>query len=318
MSNFNELNKKSKQIYDILGVSSESYICGGQILNLFKMLKFSPEIDEDGERKLTPYELLGVAPIFDENGTEKPIVFAIKNKVNKVTKNLGVGYGFIYQANKVKSEKNLLETMLENYKKAVLYGNESDAEMYYKMLDDISGGKAKEILDSFFDYSKFYRKMKKQLLIDIFAHFFLMYVTSKKSIIKNGLIKKNKIYKAYHEEYDEMVSDTFEFDMQNLNFASNMIDAPMLQSIKITQFNDFETEKEMEPVKNSKEENAEIKIIEQKKEKPKKDLTHSVIKKPKKIKIRRFKQVVIDNTINKNNDIDKKKKAKADKVLANV
>lgn len=318
MSNFNELNKKSKQIYDSLGFSSESYICGGQILNLFKMLKIAPEIGDNGERKLTPYELLGVAPVFDKRGEERPIVFAIKNRANKVTKNLGIGCGFIYQANKVKNDKNLLESMLENYKKAVLYGNESDAEMYYKMLDDISGGKAREILDSFFDYSKFYRRMKRQLLIDIFAHFFLMYVTSKKSIIKNGLLKKNKIYKAYHEEYEETVSDTFEFDMQNLNFAGDVVDAPMLQSIKITQSNDYEIPKETEPAFSSKQETGEIKISEQKKEKPKKDLTRSVIKRPKKIKIRRFKQVVIDNTMDKKNSIEKNKKARVDKALANV
>lgn len=295
MNDVEKLNQKSKRIYnEILGVSPKIYIKNGKVLNLFDMVNVLPYEKVNGRRNLTPYEILGVAPIFDLNGNEKPIVFAVKNKVSKVTKNTTLGCGFIYQANKVKSDKNLLESMASKYKKAVLYGNDSDAEMYFKMLDDISGGKAREILSSFYDYSKFYRRMKKQLLIDIFAHFFLVYVSTKKSLIKNGIINKNKIFRAYHEEYAETKTDVYEFDIPNLNFG---LDEPVLQSIKITTENDFSQQPE---VQNNNEKEIQTKSEKfsdfAKKDKPKRNLVTSVINKPKKIKIRKFKEIAIDKS----------------------
>lgn len=310
----NEL--KYKQLYERLGILPDRYISDGQIINIFKKLHIAPDVYLDGKRRLTPYEILGVAPIFDNQGNEIPIVFAIKNRAEKVTKNTSLGQGFIYQSRKIKKDKDLLQEMTEKYKRAVLYGNNSDAEMYFQMLDDISGGKAKEILSGFYDYSKFYRRMKKQLLIDVFAHFFLMYISSRKSLIKNGILKRNKIYRAYHEEYEETSTDVFEFDLQNqnLNFGA---DIPIMQSIKITT-SGFDDENENTPPVESKpiEKDAKPKDNNQEIKKPKKDLTKSVINVPKKIRLRRFKLVESENNLDKNKK-EKNERIRGGKALIN-
>ena len=122
-------------------------------------------------------------PQFNKLGKEKPIVFAIKNPIFKVAKPKEDVFNFIYKQNKQITEESVVETLKYNYKKALFNGNDAEAEMFFKLLDEASGGKAKELLGNFFNYTKFYKKMKKQLLMDIFAHFFLMYINKKLSLL---------------------------------------------------------------------------------------------------------------------------------------
>ncbi len=53
--------------------------------NLYKLLGIIPEVDDEGNRVPTPYEILQTPPQF-RKGKEVPIVFAIKNRAKKIGK----------------------------------------------------------------------------------------------------------------------------------------------------------------------------------------------------------------------------------------
>ena len=189
------------EFYKLSGLKKDSVVKNGEILDIYRILGIKPEIDENGNRKLSPYELLKVPPQI-VNGKERPIVFAIKNKVKKIGKYTGEITEFVYASHKVKDEHSILETLKKKYKDALLMGNEAEAEKYLNLINDVTGGGADEFLDSFYDYTKFYRRMKKQLILDLFAHFFLLFMSARSLTIQKGLLKTDKVYHAY-KEYDE-------------------------------------------------------------------------------------------------------------------
>lgn len=201
-------NKEIFELLQSLGLSESAIVKSGLVQDIFSVLKTEPKITEDGSRELTPYETLGVMPVF-EGGKEKPIVFAIKNikrpLVNK-GKYTGENLTFFYKPKKVQQEKDTLETLKSGYRRAVFMGDDENAKAYFDMINTMTGGRAKELLSSFFDYSKYYKRMKKQLVMDLFAHFFLMYIYNRVKTIKNGVNSKRKGVKPYHSEekgYDE-------------------------------------------------------------------------------------------------------------------
>lgn len=159
--------------YNQIGLPEQSYVRNGKIRNIYDILGIRPRLKPNGEREKTPYEILKVPPQMVMS-KEVPIIFAIKNQVKKIGKYEGDDVVFTYQSRKVKKDLTLLQTLRNNYRKAIYDGDEALAYRILQMYDKLTDGKGKEFADSFYDYSKFYRRMKKQLLIDLFAHFFLM------------------------------------------------------------------------------------------------------------------------------------------------
>ena len=201
----NENIEMFADFYNKLGVDPEQFFSGKNITNIFDFLNIVPQVDELGNRKLTSYEILGLLPNI-ENGKEKPIIFFMKNKFRglKIVKpKFELDLFFSKAANE--KDESLIDYVVNNYKTAIMQNNLAEAERQFEMLDKITGGKAKHYIGKVYDYTKFYKQMKKQLLIDIFSHFFMIYLMRKKSIIKEGLIIKNKKYRAY-ESYKKTPS----------------------------------------------------------------------------------------------------------------
>lgn len=207
------------ELYKKIGLRDPKFFNGKSVVNLFKILGVEPEMKEDGTRLLTPYEILGVLPKFS-HGEEKPIVFAIKNRAVKIGKYEGQITSFIYKKQKVKEEKTTIQTLKERYRSAIFSGNENEAESCLKMLESLSGDEARAFKDAFYNYTKFYKRMKRQLLIDLFSHFFLMYVQNRSTLIKNGIIRKNKIFKPYREKVRvEYQDNVYGSDFEPISFA---------------------------------------------------------------------------------------------------
>lgn len=200
MVNFS--NEQILEFFKYMGVQEKDCVKNNEILDIYKLLKIEPRLKADGSREITPYEILRVPPVFD-NGKEKPIVFAIKNKAKKIGKYEGSETTFFYMSKKVKEEKSLIDTLKSNYRRAIFLGDLEGAKNYLSMISDISDEDAKELLSSFYDYTKIYRSMKKQLIIDLFAHFFLIYMRNAMRAIKKGLVRANKLYKPFKQEQEE-------------------------------------------------------------------------------------------------------------------
>lgn len=217
MDNFSEeVLTEVLKFYKAIGLKKSDFLKADNILGMYQILGIKPEFDENGNRRLTPYEILGVPPII-VNGKEIPIVFAIKNKskkVKRIGKTEGPVVDFVYKNKKVQEKDSLLEQLKKQYIQALLAGDEELAAQFLQMIDELTGGRSVEVLHSFYDYTKFYRRMKKQLLIDLFNHFFLMYMLQNSLNIKNGVIKKGKVYKAFRDEYNrERQEEVADFQM---------------------------------------------------------------------------------------------------------
>lgn len=237
MENFtNEQMEKVIAFYKQLGISADKFFVDGKIKSIFEILQIKPDVGEDGERRLTPYEILGLMPNI-QNGEEKPIIFFLKNKLRglKLTKIANLGsFLFSKEKNQDEKDKSLIQFILSNYKTAIVQNNLSEAERQFDMLNKITGGRAKHYIGSFYDYTKFYKQMKKQLLIDLFSHFFLIYLMEKKSLIKKGLIIKNKKFKAFNANKNVL--------------ASQDAVAPQIKSIRIDEVAEVESQQTTEKI----------------------------------------------------------------------
>lgn len=56
----------------------------GKLLTPDELLQIATKIDEEGKLNPTIYEMLGIDPVLDENGTEIPIVLVLKHLIKKV------------------------------------------------------------------------------------------------------------------------------------------------------------------------------------------------------------------------------------------
>lgn len=205
------------EFYQSMGLSGPDFLSGGKIVNLYKLLEIVPEKNSNGDRLKTPYEILGVPPKF-ENGKEKPIVFAIKHKTIRIGKYEGRIVDFVYKRPKIVEEKTVLRQLKERYRAAIFAGNEEEAESCLSTISKLAGVSVREFKDSFYNYTKFYKRMRRQLLIDLFAHFFLTFVQNRSAIIKKGIILKNKLYKPYREKNKISNQDvTFDADLDIVN-----------------------------------------------------------------------------------------------------
>lgn len=72
-------------IYNLLGVAPQ-YNKDGTLKSIYEILQIKPIYDENGNRVYTVYELLGLAPLIGADGKEIPRVFAIKNRVGRIAK----------------------------------------------------------------------------------------------------------------------------------------------------------------------------------------------------------------------------------------
>lgn len=227
--------------------------CSGAEVDVFSLLKIRPRVDKSGRRILTSYEILGVAPKIDKNGNEIPIVYMIKNRATKVAKPKEDYYKFTYKPKKVKQEQSVIDVLKRNYKKAIISNNDAEAEIYFKLLNESSGGRAEEILGSYFVYSKYYKRMKRQLLIDIFAHFFMIYL-NRKSTIKSGVRNKDRLFSAYKMVAKDSESETYEYDSAELGMNFNNPEIGVIQSIKITRDNyDYDSENVYNAIQNDQD-----------------------------------------------------------------
>ena len=200
-------NLTNEQIVDIInfykmcGISEDMYLSRKGVLDLFSLIGISPEFDEQGNRIPTVYEQLQIAPVFRE-GKEAPIVFAIKHKVSKVYKPKETdkisSEKFTYAGSGEQvSDKVILNKLKQDYFSAIVNGNLNEATRIYDLIDKITGGKADYFIGIQYNSVKFYKKMQKQLLIDMFANFVILMILNKKYSIKEGLVKLNKLYKAF-------------------------------------------------------------------------------------------------------------------------
>lgn len=72
-------------LYAVLGIPVQ-YNKDGSVKDIYELLGIEPIFDENGNRILTIYELLGVMPKFDSNGKEIPMVTVIKNRVGRIAR----------------------------------------------------------------------------------------------------------------------------------------------------------------------------------------------------------------------------------------
>lgn len=200
-------NLTNEQIVDIInfykmcGISEDMYLSRKGVLDLFSLIGISPEFDEQGNRLPTVYEQLEIAPVF-RDGKEVPIVFAIKHKVSKIHKPKQTDKistdKFTYTGAKEQvSDKVILNKLKLDYFSAIVNGNLNEATRIYDIIDKITGGKADYFIGVQYNNVKFYKKMQKQLLIDMFANFLILMILNKKYSVKEGLVKFNKLYKAF-------------------------------------------------------------------------------------------------------------------------
>ena len=255
-------SEKLAEFYKRIGLSKAEFFDGKKPVNLFKILKINPKTDDNGNRIKTPYEMLGVFPCF-VNGKERPIVFAIKNRVLGIGKYEGEIKDFVYKKQKVKEEKTIIQTLKEKYRAAIFAGDESAAESCLDMISNLSAEDAREFKDTFYNYTKYYKRMKKQLLLDLFAHFFLEFVQTRSSVVKNGLIKKDRLYKAYKEKtqnYNQDVTFDSELDIISVsnqvnpvNFAMQNIKKVVVENKETNMVSEFEVSKNEIKVKTNME-----------------------------------------------------------------
>lgn len=187
------------EFYKMCGIADETYLSKDGALDLFTLLKFKPEFDEDGNRLLTPYELLEIIPKV-ENGEEVPIVFAIKNRVKRVSHNpmrLGT---FTYVGGRESDSLEVLNKFKQDYFSAVAEGNISEASRVFDLINKLTSGHAEEFIGINYNCEMFYIKMKRQLLIDLFANFLILRIMNRKSQVKEGLIRADKLYKEFVEQ----------------------------------------------------------------------------------------------------------------------
>lgn len=257
-------SEKLAEFYKRVGLSKAEFFDGKKPVNLFKILKINPKTDANGNRIKTPYEMLGVFPCF-VNGVERPIVFAIKNRVLGIGKYEGEIKDFVYKKQKVKEEKTIIQTLKEKYRAAIFAGDESAAESCLEMISNLSAEEAREFRDTFYNYTKFYKRMKKQLLLDLFAHFFLELVQARSTIVKNGLIRKDRLYKAYREKnqnYSQDVTFDSELDIISvsgqvnpINFGMQNIKKVVVENKETDVVSEFEVSKDEIKVKTNLEMN---------------------------------------------------------------
>ena len=228
-------NLTNEQIVDIInfykecGVSEDMYLSRNGVLDIFSLIGMTPKFDEQGNRELTVYELLEIPPVFRDK-KEVPIVFAIKHKVSKVYKPKDDDKistdKYTYAGSKEQvNDKVILNKLKQDYFSAIVNGNLSEATRLYDIIDKITGGKADYFIAVQYNNVKFYKKMQKQLLIDMFANFVILMILSGKHSIKDGIVKFNKLYRAFIQK-----------ELGNGNFGlikNKSIKAPEISNITI-------------------------------------------------------------------------------------
>lgn len=252
---------KMLKFYQDIGLSTNDFLKVDNVLDIYRILGIVPEFDENGNRKLTPYEILGVPPII-VNGREIPIVFAIKNKTKR-TKKIGKTDGdlvsFVYKNKKVKDKDSVLEQLKKQYIQALIAGDEELAEQFLKLIDEYTGGRSVDVLISFYDYTKFYRRMKKQLMIDLFNHFFLMFMMQTNLAMKEGVFEQGKLYKAYRD--DDRIKRMEEVDFKVSKDLLGKKGGPRLSKIRVSR-GDEEISRTKVDTKPSKEPVSQIKPLD--------------------------------------------------------
>ena len=219
------------QFYTDMGFSEKEYLLGGNIRSIFDVLNISPNVDEKNSRSLTPYEILGVLPNIVD-GIEKPIVFFVKNKFKFIKPaKLSKPENFKFSKEANQKDPSIIDMVLKKYKSALAQNNVEEADKLFEILNKLTNGKAEKYIGLIYDYTKFYRQMKKQLLIDLFSHFFLIYLLEQKSIIKKGLVVKNKKFKYFN--INKQVSKTSEMPQIKSIKSDDGVESFSVQNIKV-------------------------------------------------------------------------------------
>lgn len=123
-------------VYNLLGLAPQ-YNKDGTLKNIYEILQISPIYDEKGNRVYTVYEMLGITPMLDENGNEIPQIFAIKNRVGRIAK-VGLSTQFLTRKLTPEEEEQKLirETLEKQLKEAEHAGNNKKAEAIKKVIKD--------------------------------------------------------------------------------------------------------------------------------------------------------------------------------------
>lgn len=104
-------------VYAILGIPPQ-YKPDGSLKDIFELLCITPVYDENGNRKLTIYEVLGINPKFTQSGIEVPRILRIKNRVNSLIKLDKSTSPLIYfpREKQIIGDKHILPTLKEEEK----------------------------------------------------------------------------------------------------------------------------------------------------------------------------------------------------------
>lgn len=285
-------NLTNEQIVDIInfyklcGISEDMYLSRDGVLDLFTLLGIKPEFDENGDRLPTVYEQLAIAPKFVD-GKEVPIVFAIKHKAGKIGRTpLNNCTTFTYKGEKENQEdKTLIKKFKQEYFSAISNGNMIEATRIYDMIDMMTGGKADYYIGVQYNLVKFYKKMQKQLLIDMFANFVILLILSKKQLMKEGIVKFDKLYKAFVER-----------ELKNSGFGAingKSLTVPEISNMKITIGDDINIENKTKITSKS-----DLRVLEEKAKKNEQQREQSLIsfvKSKVSEKISKFKENLTKN-----------------------
>lgn len=227
-------SNEAVNFFRMMDLPENKFMVGDQVVDIFTLLGFEPEFYSDGTRKLTPYEILGIPPQFYPDGRERPIVFYIKNKCRKLGKYEGENKEFVHISRNNDKEKTTLEELKIRFKHAVYDGRDYDAEEILKIIDQMTDGNAEEFLSTFFNCRKKYKKLKKQLILDLFAHFFLMYC-SRRRFVKTGIVRSTKIFKPYRESVERYVERGDEEEMSAIDYGANVNNSNDLETVTFQQ-----------------------------------------------------------------------------------
>ena len=95
----------------------------GKIKNIFELLGIEPIFDNDGNRISTIYEQLSIVPRFYKNGKEKPTVLSIKNRAKKFLKTEKTGVLTRKLSDSEKEEILIREMLRKKMEEAVAVGD---------------------------------------------------------------------------------------------------------------------------------------------------------------------------------------------------
>jgi len=130
-------------LYGILGIPVQ-YNPDGTIKDIYELLGITPIYDENGDRVLTIYELLGIMPLFTKEGKEIPTILVIKNRVKRFAKvDLSTRVLHRRLSEKEREEQLIRQTLRKQMEIAEQNKDKAKVNKIKKVLKDKESGSSK-------------------------------------------------------------------------------------------------------------------------------------------------------------------------------